>query len=179
MFSSDRNYQTTHKRFHFIFIFNCRNDVSFIFHFNFLSLRFLCNFDRNVNCFFKKFILDSDTFCFENIKQFLVFGFSEIESSFRCLRSLLKLNQEILKLSHFRVDGVRAMMCDMINYSNHVVNATSLFDFFAHASDMTNVLYQRIYENIIIIIFLDDREHFIVRAHDSTFNHIKSSRDFD
>ena len=178
MFSNDRNCQAIHERFRFIFIFNRRNDVSFIFRFDFFSFRFLYNFDRNVNYFFEKFIFDFDTFCFENIEQFLVLDFSEIESSFRCLCFLFELNQKILKSSHFRVCGVRAMMCDMINCNNHVANATSLFDFFAHTSDMTNVLCQCIYKNIVVIIFFDDRGHFIVRAHNSAFNHTKSSQDF-
>ena len=178
LLSNDRNRQTIHKQFRFIFIFNRCNDVNFILRFDFLSLRFFYNFDRNVNCFLEKLILDFDTFCFKNIKQFFVLDFNEIEPSFRCLCSFFKLNQEISKSSHFRVCNIHAIMCDMINYSNHVANATSLFDFFAHASDTTNVLCQCIHENIVVIIFFDDREHFIVRAHNSTFNHTKSSQDF-
>ena len=80
---------------------------------------------------------------------------------------------------YFRVNNVRAMMCDIINRNNHVMNTMLLFNFFAHASDTTNVLYQRIYKNIIVIIFFDNREHFIIRAHDSTFNYTKSSQDFN
>ena len=178
LLSNDRNCQTIHKQFRFIFIFNRRNDVNFIFRFDFLSLWLFCNFGRNVNCLFKKFILNSDTLYFENIKQFFVFDFNEIESSFRCFCFLLELNQKISKSSHFRVCDVRAIMCDMINRNNHAANATSLFNFFAHASDTTNVFCQCIHENIVIIILFDDREHFIVRAHNSAFNHTKSSRNF-
>ena len=179
LFLNDRNRQTIYKRFRFIFIFNRRNDVSFILHFNFLSFWFFRNFDRSVNCFFEKFIFDFDTFCLENIKQFLIFDFNEIESSLRCFCSLFKLNQKISKSSHFRVNDVRVMMYDMINRNNYVASATSFFDLFAHASDTTNVLYQRIHKNIIIIIFFNDREHFIVRAHNSTLNYTKSSRNFN
>ena len=132
-----------------------------------------------INCFFKKFIFNFDTLCFKNIEQFFIFDFNEIKSSFHCFRFLFKLNQKILKSLHFRVDDVRSIMCDMINRSNHVANATSLFNFFTHANNTTNVLYQCIYENIVVIIFFDDREHFIVRAHNSTFNYIKSSRNFN
>ena len=92
LFLNDRNHQTIHEQFHFIFILNYCNDVNIIFRFNFLSFRLLYNFDRNVNCFFKKLIFDSDTFYFENIKQFFIFDFNEIESSFCCLRFLFKLN---------------------------------------------------------------------------------------
>ena len=141
LFSNDRNRQTIHERFHFIFIFNYCSDVSFIFRFDFFSFRLFHNFDCNVNSFFKKFIFDFDTLCFKNIEQFLIFGFSEIESSFRCFRFFFKLNQKILKSSHFRVDDVCLMMCDMINCNNHVANATLLFDFFAHANDTTSILY--------------------------------------
>ena len=138
---SDRNHQTIHEQFRFILIFNRRNNVNFIFRFDSFSFRLLRSSDRNVNCFFEKFILNSDTFCFENIKQFFILDFSEIKSSFRCLCSLLKLNQEISKSSHFRVDNIRAMICNMINRNNHVTNATLLFNLFAHASDTTNVFY--------------------------------------
>ena len=92
LFSNNHNRQIIHKRFCFIFIFNRCNDVSIIFHFNFLSFRLFRNFNRNVNFFFKKFIFDFDTFCLKNIKQFLVFDFNEIKSSFRCFRFFLKLN---------------------------------------------------------------------------------------
>ena len=92
LFSSNYNRQTTHERFCFIFIFNCCNDVNFILHLDFLSFRFFRNFDWDVNCFFKKFIFDFDTLCFENIKQFLIFDFNKIESSFRCFCSFFKLN---------------------------------------------------------------------------------------
>ena len=68
LFSNDRNRQAIHERFRFIFIFNRRNDVSFILRFDFLSFRFLCNFDRGVSCLFKEFILDFDMFCLENIE---------------------------------------------------------------------------------------------------------------
>ena len=176
---NDRNRQTIYERFRLIFIFNRCNDVSIIFRFDFFSLRLFRNSDRNVNCFFERFILNLDTLCFENIEQFLVFDFSEIESSFRCFRFLLKLSQEISKSSHFRVDDVRAIMYNMINRNNHVASAMSLFDFFAHANDTTNVLCQRIHKNIIIIILFDDREHFIIHAHDPTFNHTKSSRNLN
>ena len=179
LFSNDYNRQTIHKQFCFIFILNRRDDVNFILRLDLFSLRFLRNFNRNVNCFFEKLILDSGTLCLENIKQFLILDFSEIESSFCCLRFLLKLNQEISKSSHFRVDDVRAMMCDMINRNNHVASATSLFDFFTHTNDMTNVFYQRIHKNIVVIIFFDDRGHLIVHAHNSALNHTKSSRNFD
>ena len=139
LFSNDRNRQTIHERFHFIFIFNHYNDVNIIFHFNFFSLRFLRNSDRNVNFFFKKLILNSDTLCLENIKQFFVFDFNKIKTLLRCLRFFFKLNQKILKSSHFRIDDIRLIMCDMINRSNHVANATSLFNLFAHAGNTTNV----------------------------------------
>ena len=139
LLSSDRNRQMIHERFRLIFIFNRRSGVNFILRFDFFSFRLFRNFDRDVNCFFKRFILDSDTLCFENIEQFLVLDFSEIESSFRCFCSLFELNQEILKSSHFRVCDVRAIICDMISRSSHVANATSLFDFFAHASGTTGV----------------------------------------
>ena len=178
LFSSDRNRQAIHKRFRFIFIFNRRNGVNFIFYFDLLLFRFLCNFDRNINCLFKKFIFDFNTLCLENIKQFLVLDFNEIESSFCCFCFFFELNQKILKSSHFRVCDVRVMMCDMINHNNHVANTTSLFNFFAHTSGTTNVLCQYIHKNIVVIIFFDDREHLIVRAHNSTFNHTKSSRNF-
>ena len=140
LFSSDRNRQTIYERFRFIFIFNRRNDINFIFYFDFLSFRLFRNFDRNVNCFFEKFIFDFGTLCLKNIEQFFIFDFSEIESSFCYFCFFLELNQKILKSLHFRVCDVCAMMCDMINYNNHAVNATLLFDFFAHASDTTNVL---------------------------------------
>ena len=92
LFLNDRNRQMIYKRFRFIFIFNRRNDVNFIFRFNIFSFRFLRNFDRNVNFFFKKFIFDFDTFCFKNIKQFFVFDFNEIESLFHYFHFLFKLN---------------------------------------------------------------------------------------
>ena len=174
LLSNNRNHQAIHKQFCFIFILNRHNDVNFILHFNFLSFRFFRNSDRNVNCFFKKFILDFNTFCLENIEQFFIFDFNEIESSFRCFRSFFKLSQKISKSSHFRVDDIRAIMCDIINRNNHVANATLLFNFFTHANNTTDVLYQCIHENIVIIIFFNDREHFIVRAHNSTFNYTKS-----
>ena len=139
LFSNNRNHQTIHERFYFIFIFNRRNDVNFILHFDFFSFRFFRNFDQSVNYFFKKFIFDFNTFCFENIKQFLVFDFNEIESSFHCLRFLFKLNQKILKSLYFRVNDVRAMMCDIINRNNYVANAMLLLDIFAHASDTTSI----------------------------------------
>ena len=94
--------------------------------------------------FFKKFILNLNTLCLENIKQFLIFNFNEIKSSFRCFRSFFKLNQKIFKSSHFRVDDVRVIMCDIINYNNYIANATLLFDIFAHASDIMNIFYQRV-----------------------------------
>ena len=68
LLSNDRNHQMIHKRFRFIFIFNHCNNVNFILRFDFFSFRFFHNFDRNVNCFFKKFIFDSDTLYLENIK---------------------------------------------------------------------------------------------------------------
>ena len=68
LFSNDRTHQTIHEQFRFIFILNRRNNVNFILRLDFLLLRFLRNFDRNVNCFFEKLIFDFDTFCFENIK---------------------------------------------------------------------------------------------------------------
>ena len=178
LLSNNRNHQATHERFRFIFILNRCNNVNFIFRFNLLSLRFFCNSDRDISCLFEKFILNFDTFCFENIKQFLVFDFNEIESSFRYFCSFLKLNQKISKLSHFRVCDVRVMMCNMINRNNHAASATSLLDFFAHANNTTNILCQCIHKNIVVIILLNNREHFIVRAHNSTFNHTKSSRNF-
>ena len=92
LFLNNRNRQTIHEWFRFIFIFNYRNDVSFIFCFNFFSFRFFHNFDRNVNCFFEKFIFNFDTLCFKNIKQFFIFNFNEIKSSLRCLYFLFKLN---------------------------------------------------------------------------------------
>ena len=178
LLSSDRNRQTIHKRFRFIFILNHYNGVNFILRLDFFPLWFFHNSDRSVNCFLKELIFDSDTFCFENIKQFFVLDFSEIESSFCCLCSLLELNQKILKSSHFRVCDVRAIMYDMINHNNYAANVTSLFDLFAHASDTTNVLCQCIHKNIVVIIFFDDRGHLIVRAHNSMFNYTKSSRNF-
>ena len=156
LFSNDRNHQIIHERFRFIFIFNRRNDVNFIFRFNVLSFRFFRNLDRDVNFFFEKFILDFDTFCFENIKQFLVLDLNEIESSFCCFHSFFKLNQKISKSSHFRVDDVRLMMCDIINCNNYVANAILLFDFFAHANDTTSIFCQRIQKNVVIIFFFDN-----------------------
>ena len=92
LFSNDYNRQMIYKQFCFIFIFNRRNDVNIIFRFNFLLFQFFCNFNRDVNCFFKKFIFNFDTLYFENIKQFFVFDFSEIKSSFYYLHFLFKLN---------------------------------------------------------------------------------------
>ena len=68
LFSNDHNHQMIHERFHFIFIFNCRSDSNFIFHFNVFSFRFLRNLNRDVNSFFEEFIFDFDMFCFKNIK---------------------------------------------------------------------------------------------------------------
>ena len=141
---NDRNRQMIHERFCFIFIFNRYNDVNFILCFNVLSFRFFFNFNRDVNFLFKKFIFDFNTFCLDNIKQFFIFNFSEIESSFRCFGFFFKLNQEISKLSHFCVDDVRLMMCDIINHNNYVANTTLLFNFFAHASDTTSIFYQHV-----------------------------------
>ena len=45
LLSNDRNYQATHERFRFILILNRCNDVSFILRLDFLSFRFLRNFD--------------------------------------------------------------------------------------------------------------------------------------
>ena len=92
LFSNDRNHQIIHERFRFIFIFNRCNDINFIFRFNVFSFHFLRNFNRDVNFLFEKFILNFDTLYFENIKQFFIFNFSEIESSFRYFYFLLKLN---------------------------------------------------------------------------------------
>ena len=72
LFSNNRNRQIIYKWFCFIFILNRRNDVNFILHFNFLSLRLLFNINRNFSRFFEKFILNLNMFCFENIKQFLI-----------------------------------------------------------------------------------------------------------
>ena len=92
LFSNDRNRQATHERFRLIFILNRRNDVNFILRLDLFSFWLLYNFDRNVNYFFEKLILNSDTLYFENIEQFLILDLSEIKSSFRCLCSLLELN---------------------------------------------------------------------------------------
>ena len=118
-------------------------------------------------------------FCFKNIEQFLIFNFNEIESSFRCFHSFFKLNQEILKSLHFRVNDIRAMMYNIINRNNYIVNATLLFNFFVYVNDTTNVFNQRVHKNIVVIIFLNNCEHFIVHAHDSTFNHTKLSRNLN
>ena len=144
LFLSDYNRQMIHKRFYFIFIFNRCNDVNFILYSDFLLFRLFYNFNRNVNFFFKRFIFDFNTFYFENIKQFFIFDFNEIKLSFRCFYSFLKLNQKILKLLYFRVNNVRMMMCDIINRNNYIINATLLFDIFAHASDIMNIFYQRV-----------------------------------
>ena len=141
MFSNNRNRQTIHKRFYFIFIFNCCNDVNIIFRFDFLLFRFFYKIDRNINYFLGKFILDSDMFYFENIEQFLVFNFSDIKLSLHCFHFLFKLNEKILKLSHFRVDDVCAMIYNIINRNNYDANTTLLISFFAHINDTTNVFY--------------------------------------
>ena len=156
LFSNNRNCQTIYEQFRLIFIFNCCNDVNFIFYFNVFSFRFLCNSDRDVSSFFKKFIFDFDTLCFKNIKQFFVLDFNETESSFYYLRSFFKLNQKISKSSHFRVDDIHLMMCNMINRNNHVANATLLFNFFAHASDTTSIFYQRVQKNVVVIFFFNN-----------------------
>ena len=130
-----------YKQFRFIFIFNRCNNVNFIFYLNLFSFQFLHNSDQNVNCFFEKFIFDFNTFYFENIKQFLIFNLNEIELSFYYFYFLFKLSQKILKSSHFCVDNIRLIICDMINRNNHVANITSLFNFFTHANDTTSILY--------------------------------------
>ena len=178
LFSSGRNRQAIHERFRFILILNRRSGVSFILRFDFLSLRLFHSFGRGVSCLLERLILDSDTLCLENIEQFFVFGFNEIEPSFCCFCFLFGLSQEISKSSHLRVCGVRAMMCDMINRSSHAAGAAPLPDLFAHAGDTTGVLCQCIHKNIVVIVLLDDRGHLIVRAHSPTLNHTKPSRDF-
>ena len=145
----------------------------------FFYFDFSFNISRNFNHFFKKFIFNFDTFCFKNIKQFLVLDFNEIELSFHYFRFLFKLNQKILKSLYFRVNDVRLIIYNMINRNNYIVNATLLLDFFTYASDTINVFNQRIHESIVIIIFFNNRKHFIVCAHNSTFNYIKSLRNLN
>ena len=80
---------------------------------------------------------------------------------------------------HFRIDNICLMMYNMINHNNHVANATLLFNLFTYANDTTNIFNKYIYTNIIIIIFFNDREYFIVSANRASINNLKTMRNFD
>ena len=121
--------------------------ILIFFHFNFFIILI-----EILIVFFKNLFSTLTSFILKILNNFLFLTSTRSNRQLYYFRFFFNLNQKISKSSYFCVDNIYLMIYNMINRNNYVANATSLFNFFAHANDTINIFNQYIHKSFVVII---------------------------